>query len=47
MKMVEAGKIDASQLITHHMKLSQIHEAIDLFVNQPEPCMKIAIDVQN
>ncbi len=46
MKLVEAGKLDASPLITHHMKLSQIDEAIDLFVNQPEPCMKIAIDVR-
>ncbi len=41
--VVESGRIDLQQLVTHRFRLDQIEEAYDLFANQRDGVLKIAI----
>lgn len=43
LRLIEAGELDTTALITHTFPLSRIEEAYDLFENKPEPVMKIAL----
>jgi threonine dehydrogenase-like Zn-dependent dehydrogenase len=43
MSMVEAGRLDLAQLVTHRFKLDQIEEAYPLFSNQEDGVLKVAI----
>lgn len=43
LNVVRSGRLDLSQLVTHHYKLDQIEEAYDLFGNQRDGVLKIAI----
>lgn len=43
MEVVASGRVDLKPLVTHHYKLDQIEEAYDLFANQRDGVMKIAI----
>jgi len=42
-QLIEAGRIDTSFLITHHMKLDDILEAYRIFENKEDNVLKIAI----
>jgi alcohol dehydrogenase len=43
--VVESGRVDLSGLVTHRFKLDQIEEAYDLFGNQRDGVLKVAITV--
>ncbi|WP_397570007.1 NAD(P)-dependent alcohol dehydrogenase [Schlesneria sp. T3-172] len=43
MNVVESGRADLRPFVTHRFKLDQIEEAYDLFVNQRDGVIKIAI----
>jgi alcohol dehydrogenase len=43
MAVIEAGRIDLKPLVTHRFKLDQIEEAYDLFSNQRDGVLKVAI----
>ena len=43
MKLIAAGKIDTTHLITHHYPLSRIQEAYDLFDSRKDGVIKIAV----
>lgn len=43
MEMVRTGKLNLRQLITHHFSLDRIIEAYDLFSNQRDGVLKVAI----
>ena len=43
MSMVEAGRLDLGQLVTHRFDLDQIEEAYPLFSNQEDGVLKVAI----
>lgn len=43
MQVIESGRLDLKPLVTHHFKLDQIEEAYDLFANQRDGVMKVAI----
>jgi len=43
MELVRHGKLDLSKLITHRFGLDQIEEAYDLFANQRDGVVKVAI----
>jgi 2-desacetyl-2-hydroxyethyl bacteriochlorophyllide A dehydrogenase len=43
MRMVETGRFDPTQLITHRFSLDDIVEAYDLFMNRRDGVLKIAI----
>lgn len=43
MEVVASGRVDLKPLVTHHYKLDQIEEAYDLFANQRDGVMKVAI----
>ena len=42
-KLIAAGKIDTTHLITHHYPLSRIQEAYDLFASRKDGVIKIAV----
>jgi alcohol dehydrogenase len=43
MGVIEAGRVDLKPLVTHRFKLEQIEEAYDLFANQRDGVLKVAI----
>jgi threonine dehydrogenase-like Zn-dependent dehydrogenase len=43
MEVIASGRLDASPLVTHRFKLDQIEEAYDLFANQRDGVLKVAI----
>ena len=43
MELVRTGRLDVSKLITHHFTLDEIEEAYDLFANQRDGVVKVAI----
>lgn len=43
MQVLASGRLDLKPLVTHYYKLDQIEEAYDLFANQRDGVMKIAI----
>lgn len=45
MSIVESGRIDAQALVTHRFPLEQILDAYDLFMNQRDGVLKVAISV--
>ena len=44
LRLIEAGKIDTTPLITHRFKLDDIEEAYHLFENKLDGVIKIAIE---
>lgn len=45
LEVVASGRVDLSGLVTHRFKLDQIEEAYDLFANQRDGVLKVAISV--
>jgi threonine dehydrogenase-like Zn-dependent dehydrogenase len=45
MRLVEAGRIDLTPLLTHRFRLEHIAEAYDLFGAQRDNVLKVAIDI--
>jgi len=43
MSMVQSGRLDLGQLVTHRFKLDQIEDAYPLFSNQEDGVLKVAI----
>ena len=43
MEVIASGRVDTRPLVTHHFKLDQIEEAYDLFANQRDGVLKVAI----
>ena len=43
MEVIAAGRVDTRPLVTHRYKLDQIEEAYDLFANQRDGVLKVAI----
>jgi threonine dehydrogenase-like Zn-dependent dehydrogenase len=43
LSVVGAGQVDLRPLVTHRYKLDQIGEAYDLFANQRDGVLKVAI----
>jgi threonine dehydrogenase-like Zn-dependent dehydrogenase len=43
MNVVESGRVDLGALVTHHYKLDDIVAAYDLFANQRDGVLKVAI----
>ena len=43
LKLIEAGKADPSQIITHTMSLDQAPEAYDIFTNRKDNCIKVVL----
>lgn len=43
LRLIEAGKIDTTPLITHRFPLSEIEEAYRIFENKLDGVIKIAI----
>ena len=43
LSVVESGRVDLGALVTHEYKLDNIVEAYDLFANQRDGVLKIAI----
>lgn len=43
MNVIESGRVDLEPLVTHRYKLDDIVEAYDLFANQRDGVLKIAI----
>jgi threonine dehydrogenase-like Zn-dependent dehydrogenase len=43
MEVIASGRLEASPLVTHRFKLDQIEEAYDLFANQRDGVLKVAI----
>lgn len=43
LNVVQSGRVDMSVLVTHHYKLDDIVEAYDLFANQRDGVLKIAV----
>lgn len=43
LSVIESGRVDLNPLVTHHYKLDDIEAAYDLFANQRDGVMKIAI----
>jgi len=43
MNVIETERLDLKPLVTHHYKLDQIEEAYDLFCNQRDGVLKVAI----
>jgi len=43
MSIVASGRVDLSEMVTHRMKLDQIVDAYDLFANQRDGVLKIAL----
>ena len=43
MSMVQAGRLDLQQLVTHRFDLDDIEDAYPLFSNQEDGVLKVAI----
>lgn len=43
MEVIASGRVDTRSLVTHRFKLDQIEEAYDLFANQRDGVLKVAI----
>ncbi|CAG8871675.1 Alcohol dehydrogenase [Pseudomonas fluorescens] len=43
MEVVASGRVDVSLLVTHRFRLDDIEAAYDLFANQRDGVMKVAI----
>ena len=43
MEVIGSGRVDTKPLVTHRFKLEQIEEAYDLFANQRDGVLKVAI----
>jgi threonine dehydrogenase-like Zn-dependent dehydrogenase len=43
MSMVATGRVDLTPLVTHHFALDDIHEAFELFSNQRNGVLKVAL----
>jgi threonine dehydrogenase-like Zn-dependent dehydrogenase len=43
MSVIAAGRIDLRPLVTHHFKLDNIEAAYELFANQRDGVLKVAI----
>ena len=43
MDVIASGRIDARPLVTHRYKLDEIEEAYELFANQRDSVLKVAI----
>ena len=43
MDTIASGRLDTRPLVTHRFKLEQIEEAYDLFANQRDGVLKVAI----
>lgn len=44
-EVINAGRVDLKGLVTHRYTLDQIEEAYDLFANQRDGVLKVAITV--
>lgn len=44
MEVIASGRVDTRPLVTHRFKLDQIEEAYDLFANQRDGVLKVAIN---
>jgi threonine dehydrogenase-like Zn-dependent dehydrogenase len=44
LRLIEAGKIDTTPLITHRYKLEDIEEAYRIFENKLDGVIKVAIE---
>jgi threonine dehydrogenase-like Zn-dependent dehydrogenase len=43
MNVIASGRIDLGPLVTHRFRLEQIEEAYELFANQRDGVLKVAI----
>jgi len=43
MSVIEAGRLDLSPMVTHRFKLDDIEQAYELFANQRDGVLKVAI----
>jgi alcohol dehydrogenase len=43
MAVIESGRVDLGAMVTHRYKLDDIEEAYDLFANQRDGVLKVAI----
>ena len=43
LNVISSGRVDLGGLVTHRFKLEQIEEAYDLFANQRDGVLKVAI----
>src|SRR5690606_20977047 len=43
MAVVASGRVDLQPLVTHHFRLEDIEEAYELFANQRDGVLKVAI----
>jgi threonine dehydrogenase-like Zn-dependent dehydrogenase len=43
MSVIASGRVDLRPMVTHHFKLDQIEQAYDLFANQRDGVLKVAI----
>jgi len=43
MNVIETHRVDLAPLVTHHYKLADIESAYDLFANQRDGVLKVAI----
>ena len=43
LSVIESGRVDLDAMVTHHFTLDQIEEAYDLFANQRDGVLKVAI----
>jgi len=43
MGVIQSGRVDLKPLVTHRMKLEQIEAAYELFANQRDGVLKVAI----
>jgi alcohol dehydrogenase len=43
--VISSGRVDLGGLVTHRFKLEQIEEAYDLFANQRDGVLKVAVSI--
>lgn len=43
MAVIESGRVDLSAMVTHRFKLDEIEAAYELFANQRDGVLKVAI----
>jgi threonine dehydrogenase-like Zn-dependent dehydrogenase len=43
MNVVASGRVDLKAMVTHRFRLAQIEQAYDLFANQRDGVLKVAI----
>jgi hypothetical protein len=43
MNVVAAGRVDLKPLVTHRFKLDQVEQAYELFANQRDGVLKVAV----